>query len=124
MPMNRCVPGAPPQSNSRKGKPMNHKKWLSAVFAFACIAFLSGGGGVSYSPMTAAQSGTVFVTGTDAPLPSVVSFQVDITGITVTEGKNTQSVLSGTQTVGFARLNGMRTLLDNNTIPDGKYTRV
>lgn len=104
---------------------MNHKKWLSAVLAFAWIAFLSGCGGVSSSPMTAAQSGTVFVTGTDAPLPSVVSFQVDITGITVTDANNnTQSVLSGTQTVDFARLNGLRTLLDINTIPAGTYTSV
>ena len=67
---------------------------------------------------------TVFVTGTDEPLPSVVSFQVDITGITVTDGNNTQSVLSGTQTVDFARLNGLRTLLDINTIPAGTYTSV
>jgi len=75
--------------------------------------------------MTGAQSGTVFVTGTDAPLPSVVSFQVDITGITVTDANNnTQSVLSGTQTVDFARLNGLRTLLDINTIPAGTYTSV
>src|SRR2546429_5842078 len=71
---------------------MNPKKWLSGVFALALIAFMSGCG-VSFSPMTQAQSGTVFVTGTDAPLPSVVSFKVDITGITVTDANNnTQSV--------------------------------
>ena len=103
---------------------MNPKKWLSGVFALALIAFMSGCG-VSFSPMTQAQSGTVFVTGTDAPLPSVVSFQVDITGITVTDANNnTQSVLSGIQTVDFARLNGLRTLLDINTIPTGTYTSV
>src|SRR2546423_12340117 len=99
--MNRCVPGAPPQWHNRKGKPMNHKKWLSAVFAFACIAFLSGCGGVSSSPMTAAQSGTAFVTGTDAPPPSVGLFQVDSSGITGTGGNNAQVVLSGKQTAGF-----------------------
>src|SRR5439155_25757759 len=99
MPMNRCVPGAPPQSNSRKGKPMNHKKWLSAVFAFTCIAFLSGCGSVSSSQMTAAQTGTRIVTGTDATMPRVVSCKVDITGITVTDGNNTQTVLRGTQPV-------------------------
>lgn len=71
------------------------------------------------------QSGTVFVTGTDAPLPSVVSFQVDITGMMVTDANNnSQSVLNGTQTVDFARLNGLRTLLDINTIPAGTYTSV
>ena len=72
---------------------MDPKKWLSGVCALALIAFMSGCGGAWSSPMTGAQSGTVFVTGTDAPLPSVVSFQVDITGITVTDANNnTQSV--------------------------------
>lgn len=65
------------------------------------------------------------MTGTDAPLPSVVSFQVDITGMTVSDGMNPPvSVLNGTQTVDFARLNGLRTLLDINTIPAGTYTQV
>jgi hypothetical protein len=72
-----------------------------------------------------AQNGSVFVTGTDAPLPSVVSFQVDITGITVSDGTNPPvSVLSSTQTVDFARLNGLHTLLDLNSIPAGTYTTV
>ncbi len=65
-----------------------------------------------------------FVTGTDAPLPSVVSFQIDITGLSVSDGTTSQSVLSNTQTVDFARLNGLRTLLDINTIPAGTYTQV
>jgi hypothetical protein len=34
------------------------------------------------------------------------------------------SVLSGTQTVDFARLNGLHTLLDLNSIPAGTYTNV
>src|SRR5208283_1566394 len=33
------------------------------------------------------------------------------------------SVLNGTQTVDFARLNGLRTLFDINTIPAGTYTQ-
>src|SRR2546421_5899586 len=102
--MNRCVPGAPPQWHNRKGKPMNHKKWLSAVFAWT--AFLSGCGGGASSPMTAAQSGTLFVTGTDAPLPSGVWFQVDITRKKLTDGNNTQSGLRGTATLGFSRPKG------------------
>src|SRR5256885_1880942 len=54
--MNRCVPGAPPQWHNRKGKPMNHKKWLSAVFAFTWIAFLSGCGGVFEYKWTLAET--------------------------------------------------------------------
>jgi hypothetical protein len=104
---------------------MNSKKWLSGAFVLTLIAFMSGCGGMSTPPMTQAQMGTVFVTGTDAPLPSVVSFQVDITGLSVSDGMNPPvSVLNGTQTVDFARLNGLRTLLDINTIPAGTYTSV
>src|SRR5579863_9331188 len=104
----------------------NPMKWLSALCAWALVVVMSGcGGGSMGSTLVAPQSGSVFVTGTDAPLPSVVSFQVDITGMTVTDtNNNTVSVLNGTQTVDFARLNGLRTLLDINTIPAGTYNSV
>jgi Domain of unknown function (DUF4382) len=103
---------------------MRFKKWFVPLFAFAFIAVLSGcGSGSSGSAQTPApQSNSVFVTGTDAPLPSVVAFRVDITGLTVSDGTNTYPVLNGTQTVDFARLNGLRTLLDINSIPAGTYT--
>jgi hypothetical protein len=104
---------------------MNPKKWLSSVFAFALIALMSGCGMSTPPNQIQTQMGTVFVTGTDAPLPSVVSFQVDITGLSVSDGMNPPvSVLNGTQTVDFARLNGLRTLLDINTIPAGTYRSV
>ncbi len=105
-------------------KPM---KWTSGILALGLVALASGcGGGTSGSTTTTTpQSGSVFVNGTDAPLPSVVSFQVDITGMTVSDGTNPPvSVLNGTQTVDFARLNGLHTLLDLNTIPMGTYTTV
>jgi len=104
-------------------KPM---KWLSGIAVLALVAAASGcGGGASNTMSTQPQSGSVFVSGTDAPLPSVVSFQVDITGLTVSDGVNPPvSVLSGTQTVDFARLNGLHTLLDLNSIPAGTYTNV
>ena len=64
--------------------------------------------------------GPVFVSGSDAPLPSVVSFKVDISGIAVAEGMGTPvTVTTGTQTVDFAKLNGLHTLLDLNTIAAG-----
>jgi hypothetical protein len=101
-------------------------KWKNCLLAGALVISASGCGmGSSTTPVMPGQSGTVFVTGTDAPLPSVVSFQVDITGMMVTDANNmSQSVLNGTQTVDFARLNGLRTLLDINTIPAGTYTSV
>ncbi len=104
-------------------KPM---KWLSGIAVLALVAAASGcGGGASSTTPTQPESGSVFVNGTDAPLPSVVSFQVDITGMTVSDGVNPPiSVLNGTQTVDFARLNGLHTLLDLNSIPAGTYTSV
>ncbi|HKM65772.1 MAG TPA: DUF4382 domain-containing protein [Candidatus Acidoferrum sp.] len=104
---------------------MHLKKWFSGIFALALVALLTGcGNNPSASNNTNPQSNSVFVTGTDAPLPSVVGFRVDITGMTLSDGTNPPvSVLNGTQTVDFARLNGMRTLLDINTIPTGTYTQ-
>ena len=105
-------------------KPM---KWLSGMLVLAMMVVASGcGGGASnQTPTMQTQSGSVFVNGTDAPLPSVLSFQVDITGMTVSDGTNPPvSVLNGTQTVDFARLNGLHTLLDLNSIPAGTYSTV
>ena len=101
------------------------RKWSVTLLPFLLIAFAAGCGGGMSNPALQPQSGTVFLTGTDAPLQSVVSFQVDITGLSVTDANNnSQSVLSGTQTVDFARLNGLHTLLDINTIPAGTYNSV
>ena len=105
---------------------MKLKEWLGATLALALVAAVSGCGGGSSSSgtNTPPQSGSVFVNGTDAPLPSVVSFQVDVTGMTVSNSGTPVSVLNGTQTVDFARLNGLHTLLDLNTIPAGTYNSV
>src|SRR6202043_3451773 len=81
-------------------KPM---KWLSGILVLAMVVAASGcgGGGSSLTPASSQQpAGSVFVTGTDAPLPSVLSFQVDITGMTVSDGTNPPvSVRNGAQTV-------------------------
>jgi Domain of unknown function (DUF4382) len=105
---------------------MHLKKWSRGSFALALVGLLAGCSNNSSSPSgtPTPQSNSVFVTGTDAPLPSVVGFRVDITGLTLSDGSSTPvSVLNGTQTVDFARLNGLRTLLDINTIPTGTYTQ-
>jgi hypothetical protein len=108
-------------------KAMNPRKWLSGPLAVALIAFAMGCGGGSMNTMPGAQqqAGTVFVSGGDAPLPSVVSFKVVIMGISVAQGTSTPiTVTTGQQTVDFARLNGMHTLLDMNTVPAGTYDTV
>jgi hypothetical protein len=90
----------------------------------ACIAGCSTGTGISPTTVTnPQQSGSVYVLGTDAPLPSVVSFAVSIQSITLSDGSATPvSILNGAQTVDFARFNGLSTLLDFNSIPAGTYT--
>jgi hypothetical protein len=70
------------------------------------------------------QSGTAFILGTDAPLASVLAFQINVTGLTASDGVNTVPLLSGPQTVEFSRLNGLRTLLELQTLPAGTYTSV
>jgi len=68
-------------------KPM---KWLIEILVLVLGIVVGasgcGGGGSSMTPTPQQPSGSVFVTGTDAPLPGVLSFQVDITGMTVSTG--------------------------------------
>jgi len=123
----RWALGAPPGYSSRKGKKdMNPRKWLCGIFALELIGFAAGcGAGNTTMQTVQPESGTIFVSGSDAPLPSVVSFKVDISGIAVAEGMGTPvTVTTGPQTVDFAKLNGLHTLLDLNTIPAGTYDTV
>lgn len=71
------------------------------------------------------ETGPAFLVGTDAPLASVVSFQVtlDQVELTGTSG-STVSLVNGTPTVDFARYNGLQTLVDMNDVPTGTYTGV
>ncbi len=63
--------------------------------------------------------------GTDAPLASVVSFQVQLMAVELTNGTTTTPTLvNGTPTVDFARFNGLQTLVDMNQVPAGTYTGV
>ncbi len=94
----------------------------------ACVVGCSSGSGsapsqTGSSDSNSAQTGSVYVLGTDAPLPSVVSFAVSLQSITLSDGSSTPvSILNGAQTVDFARFNGLSTLLDFNSIPAGTYT--
>ena len=63
---------------------MSPRKWLVGVYAFALVAFAAGcGGGNSNMPPVQPQSGSIFISGTDAPLQSVVSCKFTIMGISV-----------------------------------------
>ena len=105
---------------------MKSRTWLSGLVALALIGIAAGcGAGNTTMQAVQPQSGTIFVSGGDAPLPSVVSFRVVISGISVAEGMGTPvTVTTGPQMVDFAKLNGLHTLLDLNTIPAGTYDTV
>ena len=85
---------------------MNSRKWLSGISVSAQVAFAVGcGAGNMTTPVMQTQSGTVFVSGSDAPLPGIVSFKAIISGTSVAEGSKTPvTVTTGPQTVDFARL--------------------
>jgi hypothetical protein len=81
----------------------------------------SCGGGSSSSPVLSSQSSAVFVTGEDAPLASVVGFDVTINSITLNGNNGSPQVLSSPTTVDFARLLGLRSPLAFNTVPADTY---
>jgi hypothetical protein len=103
---------------------MKYIHGLLMIGVAACIAGCSTGtGSAPTNVANPEQSGSVYVLGTDAPLPSVVSFAVSLQSITLSDGTATPvSILNGAQTVDFARFNGLSTLLDFNSIPAGTYT--
>jgi Domain of unknown function (DUF5666)/Domain of unknown function (DUF4382) len=93
------------------------------------IAATIGCGGASNSsqnsqPPQQNSSGSVFITGEDAPANSVVGFNVTIDKITLNNSTSTVTALSTPEAVDFARLIGLRTLLGFNTVQPGTYTSV
>ena len=108
-------------------KPISRLSVFLMLVVAAFIAGCSTGSGTAPSQGSGsnanAQTGSVYVLGTDAPLPSVTSFSVNLQSITLSNGSATPvSILNGAQTVDFARFNGLSTLLDFNAIPTGTYT--
>jgi hypothetical protein len=100
---------------------------MKKLFGIALLLALSmlgvGCGSSSNSPTNPSPSSqsSVFVTGEDAPLSSVVGFDVTINSIALIGGTSPQ-VLSTATTVDFARLLGLRSPLAFNSVPAGTYT--
>jgi hypothetical protein len=100
---------------------------LSALLL--ALAATIGCGGTSNSGQNNQQqqqntSGSLFITGEDAPSSSVVGFNLTIDKITLNNSTSTVTALSTPEAVDFARLVGLRTLLGFNTIQPGTYTSV
>jgi hypothetical protein len=94
---------------------------------FVClfvVLLLSGcsGGANQNDPVPQTKMANVFVVGTDAPLPSVVSCDITVLGVTLFDGQNNIPVMTQTpQTVDFAQLSGLHQLIDLNAVPTGTY---
>src|SRR5208282_2901432 len=103
---------------------MGNPKAMGVFAAFLAALTLSSCGGGSSMGTTSTQSqASIYTVGTDAPLPSVVSCEVTVTGITLYNGTTNVSVLSQTpQVVDFAQLSGLHQLLDLTSVPTGTYT--
>ena len=96
---------------------------LSALAALCGLNLVGCGGGSGTTLSSNPQAGAVFVTGEDAPLPSVVSLNLTINSITLTGASNSPQLVSSPFTVDFARLVGLRAPLAFNAVPADTYTK-
>src|SRR5208282_981365 len=102
---------------------MGNPKAMGVFAAFlAALALSSCGGGGSVGTTSTQSQASIYTVGTDAPLPSVVSCEVNVSGITLFNGTTNVSVLSQPQIVDFAQLSGLHQLLDLTSVPTGTYT--
>jgi len=97
---------------------------FAALISFLVIAVACGGGPAGSGGQKGSSSNptAVFITGEDAPLPSVVSFFVTINSITLNNSSGSVTVLSTPTTVDFGRLVGLRSLLGFSTVAPETYT--
>jgi Domain of unknown function (DUF4382) len=98
------------------------KRSLSLAGLLALALTFAGCNGVSNSSSTAQNKAQVFVTGEDAPVSSVVAFNITINSITLNNGTTAAQVLSTPTSVDFGQLIGLRSLLGFNTVAPGTYT--
>src|SRR5580692_6480818 len=102
---------------------MGNPRAIGVLIAFlAAVSLSSCGGGSSMGTTSTQSQASIYTVGTDAPLPSVVSCEVNVTGITLFNGTTNVSVLSQPQIVDFAQLSGLHQLLDLTAVPTGTYT--
>lgn len=107
---------------------MERLKTVGALFLFLPLAFVisCGGGPSSIASGTPAMAATVYTLGTDASptMPNIVSFVATVSGATLSDGSTSADLTTTPQTLDFAKLSGLHTLLDLNSVPPGTYTTV
>ena len=95
---------------------------LAALLALVGLSIVGCGGGGG-TTLSGNSQGAVFVTGEDAPLPSVVGLNLTINSITLTGASNSPQLVSSPISVDFARLVGLREPLAFNAVPADTYTQ-
>ena len=101
------------------------KRFLSLSGLLTLSLILAACNGVSNSSSTTPPQNNkaqVFTTAEDAPVSSVVAFNITINSITLNNDSTTAQVLSTPTAVDFGRLVGLRSLLGFNTVTPGTYT--
>src|SRR5580704_2987107 len=101
------------------------RRFLSLTGLLAFALSFSACNGVSNSSSSTPPpntQGQVFATGEDAPVSSVIAFNITINSITLNNGSTTAQVLSTPTRVDFGQLVGLRSLLGFNTVAAGTYT--
>ncbi len=97
------------------------KRFVTLLVLLAPLLFLMACGGGATNGQPNNQAGAVFVVGEDAPVSSVVAFNVTIDSITLNNSSTSVHVLSTPTAVDFGRLIGLRSLLAFNTVAAGTY---
>ncbi len=98
------------------------RRWLVFLAIFLATATFVSCGSSTPRTLLGTRSGLVYVTTTDAPMPSVLAFQITITGLTLSDGSESVPVLPEPTPVEFGRLLGMRTLLALSSVSPRTYT--
>ncbi|MFZ3246522.1 MAG: hypothetical protein WA185_15730, partial [Candidatus Acidiferrales bacterium] len=105
---------------------MRIRKSISVIFAGLMLIVISGCAGNTANSNVQPQMGNVFTLGTDAQpmFPSVISFDVTITGITVNNSGGSLPVLLNSVDIDFAKLSGLHDLVDLEPVQPGSYDSV
>ncbi|MGO9402122.1 MAG: DUF4382 domain-containing protein [Terriglobales bacterium] len=98
------------------------KRFATLVVLLASLFLLMACGGGATNSQNSNQQGSVFVVGEDAPVSTVVSFNITIDKITLNNSSTSVPALTTPTAVDFGRLMGLRSLLAFNTISPGTYT--
>ena len=95
---------------------------LALISGLLTLALFGCSGASSNSNSNDSNPSPMFITGEDAPVSSVVAFNITIDKITLNNQTSTVTALDTPTAVDFGRLVGLRSLLGFNMVTPGVYT--